>query len=283
MEDEKDKIEIIDNKEGLTPDNSVAVPNDLVDKYMAIFDKESQLPAVLDLIQQAYKAGLDIGRNESPLFAIIPMSILENKNLSANAKLLYGEIMALSKRSGKCYATNEHLSKVLGLKKTSIPNLLRELSGSGLVIIDIKRSKEGTYRDIMVSFFNNGGCSNLTRGGIANEQGQKRNRQKEIDKKKEGEISPADEMKLFLEDESYFQKLVGFLTNEKGLPEDVVIRELKNFKGYWTELNKSGKKQRWEDEKHFQLSRRLSTWFRNVNKFSPSKESGRKISIAFKI
>jgi hypothetical protein len=95
--------------------------------------------------------------------------------------------------------------------------------------------------------------------------------------------TPAEEMKLFLEDESYFQKLVGFLTNEKGLPEDVVIRELKNFKGYWTELNKSGTKQRWEDEKHFQLSRRLSTWFRNVNKFSSSKESGRKISIAFKI
>ena len=46
----------------------------------------------------AYEKGLLEGRQEIGMFAIIPVSILENRNLSANAKLLYGEIMALSKK-----------------------------------------------------------------------------------------------------------------------------------------------------------------------------------------
>jgi len=182
-------IQIIGKRKLKSPDDFIAIPNDLVDKYMRLFDGK-QLEAVTNLIRQTFKAGLDYGRNESPMFAVIPMSILENKNLSANAKLLYGEIMALSKRSGKCYATNEHLANVLGLKKTTIPNLLRELSGCGLVIIDVKRNEKGTYRDIIVLFFNNGGHSNLARGGIVNQQGQKRNRQNRNKQRESRAFSP---------------------------------------------------------------------------------------------
>ena len=67
--------EIKDLRKNLTPENSFAIPNDLVDKYMRILDKE-QLLAVMDLVQQTYKAGVNDGRNESPLFAVIPVSIL---------------------------------------------------------------------------------------------------------------------------------------------------------------------------------------------------------------
>jgi len=136
----------------------------------------------VEVSKMAYEAGLKDGRNESGLYAIIPMSILENTTLPANAKLLYGEIMALSKKSGKCYATNEHLADMLGLKKPSIPSLLKELAGTGLIIVDIKRSSKGTYRDIMVSFFNDGRYNSTTRGGIVRQRGQNRNRQIEIDK-----------------------------------------------------------------------------------------------------
>lgn len=108
---------------------------------------------------------------------------------------------------------------------------------------------------------------------------------KDIKDYKEGEEieqTPAEEMKSFLEDESYFQKLVGFLTNEKGLPENKVIEELNNFKGYWGERTKDGTKQRWQLEKTFELKRRLGTWFKNAPKFN-NQDKGRKISVAFKI
>ncbi len=119
----------------------------------------------------AYEKGLLEGRQEAGLFAIIPMSILENKTLSANAKLLYGEIMALSKKSGLCYATNEYMAEMLGLSKTSIPQIIRELSGCGLIIVDIERSEKGTYRNITISFFNEGGACPTPRGGLARQQG----------------------------------------------------------------------------------------------------------------
>ena len=58
----------IQDKRVLTPENSTAIPNDLVDKYFKLFKKEEQLLAVLDLIQQAYKAGLEIGRDETKFY-----------------------------------------------------------------------------------------------------------------------------------------------------------------------------------------------------------------------
>lgn len=45
------------------PDEVVAVPNDLMDKYMPLF-KGKSFRAMMDLISQSYKAGLEIGRGE---------------------------------------------------------------------------------------------------------------------------------------------------------------------------------------------------------------------------
>ena len=143
-------------------DELTAVPNILMDKYQGIFDK-SQTKAIFEIIRETYRAGLDLGRNESPIFAVIPISILENRTLSANSKLLYAEVMALTKRSGKCYATNEHLANMLGLSKRTIPDLLKELQGNGLIIVDVQRSNEGTYRNITVSFFSEGGIRQRAR------------------------------------------------------------------------------------------------------------------------
>ncbi len=51
-------------KDILTQDNSTVIPNDLIDKYMPLFGKKDSLVAVLDLIRQAYIAGLIIGRDD---------------------------------------------------------------------------------------------------------------------------------------------------------------------------------------------------------------------------
>ena len=205
---------IIDKRELTNPDEYTAVPNDLIDKYNHLFSvgkNKEHYEAVMDLIQQTFKEGLRIGRNESPLFAIIPMAIMENKSLSANAKLLYGEIIALSKKSGLCYATNEHLGNVLGLKRESIPKLLKELSGNGFIIIDIQRNKKGTYRNITVSFFNDGGYGNIARGGMADQRGQKRNRQIRNIKKDIAKNSFREESQVF----SFDQWLGGVIANKQ--------------------------------------------------------------------
>ena len=121
---------------------------------------------------------------EPNFYAVIPISILEKKNISANAKLLFAEIMALSKKSGRCYATNEYLAERMGLSKRTIPKLLKELRNDLLIQISIKRNSDGTYRDITLSLIGEGGCRRTTRGGIAKLRGQKRYRQIDIDKEK---------------------------------------------------------------------------------------------------
>ncbi len=118
------------------------------------------------------------------LYAVIPISILENKDLTPNAKLLYAEVMALSKKSGRCFATNEYLANRLGISPRTVPALLSELNGCGIIHTDVKRNKQGTYRNITVSFFSDVGHRSLTRGGIAESRGQKRNRQIDIEKEK---------------------------------------------------------------------------------------------------
>lgn len=45
-------------------DAHTVVPNDLVDKYLHLFKRKEQWNAVLDLIKQSYRAGLQIGRSE---------------------------------------------------------------------------------------------------------------------------------------------------------------------------------------------------------------------------
>lgn len=43
--------------------------------------------------------------------------------------------------------------------------------------------------------------------------------------------------------------------------------EIQRFERYWTELNATGTKQKWQKQETFQVDRRLVTWFSRVEKF----------------
>ena len=84
--------------------------------------------------------------------------------------------------------------------------------------------------------------------------------------------TPAQDTKDFFTNQIRQDELVGKLV-EKGMPEVVARSEVNKFIDYWTELNQSGTKQRWQQEKAFELRRRLSTWFSNAGKFNTIKKS----------
>ena len=75
-----------------------------------------------------------------------------------------------------------------------------------------------------------------------------------------GEQTPKELSIKFFSDEVYREKLIQEAILS-GMPEEGVRSEIKRFVGYWTELNPSGTKQRWQMEKVFEVKRRLSTWF----------------------
>jgi len=83
------------------------------------------------------------------------------------------------------------------------------------------------------------------------------------------ESTPAEKMKEFIKNpEGAIKVLV-----EKGINEELVKSEIKKFISYWTELNKSGTKQRWEKQETFEVGHRLATWFNNIKSFNKTNNS----------
>ena len=85
-------------------------------------------------------------------YAIIPATV-RYSNITPNAKLLYGEITALSNKHGYCYASNGYFSGLYGVSKTSINNWINELIDNKFIsreIVYAENSKEVVNRYLRI-------------------------------------------------------------------------------------------------------------------------------------
>ena len=62
--------------------------------------------------------------------------------------------------------------------------------------------------------------------------------------------------------------LQSFAENYGTVHKGILWEEIKAFEQYWTELNKSGMKQRWESQPTFQVERRIVTWLSKKKEFA---------------
>ncbi len=76
-------------------------------------------------------------------FAVIPANVRYDKDLKDKAKLLYGEIVALSNQYGYCYASNKYFANLYGVTTTTISLLIKNLIDKGYIESEIIY-KEGT-------------------------------------------------------------------------------------------------------------------------------------------
>ena len=84
--------------------------------------------------------------NEQPGFwALIPASVRYDKELPPNAKLLYGEVTALSDKLGYCYAQNSYFSDLFGLSERSVTRLLSTLVDRGYLRVDVVRPRRRSW------------------------------------------------------------------------------------------------------------------------------------------
>lgn len=66
-------------------------------------------------------------------FIIIPAEVRHDNRLTAGAKLMYGEIYALSNKKGLCWATNRYFAALYGTSTKTVSRWISELVKHGYV------------------------------------------------------------------------------------------------------------------------------------------------------
>jgi hypothetical protein len=98
-------------------------------------------------------------------YAVIPANVRYDKRLSANAKLLYGEITALCNKKGYCWAGNQYFADLYGTTTSSVKRWIKGLNDAGYLVISY-RYVEGTkeIQSRLIGIAENteqrGGCKN---------------------------------------------------------------------------------------------------------------------------
>ena len=231
-------------------------------------------------------------------FTQIPNYIANHS--TANDQALYFQMKRYAGENGTCFATQETLTKKLGIGTRAYNKSLKYLLDKGWIkfegmtkgktrpiktysIVDIWKKNIMEYEEILVetavSF------SKTKKKILVKKQGDTCQKHSKIlvestieeepslirtIKKRERE-TPSQEMKLFLKDNSSFKKLIGWFSKTNSIDSSDVILQAKMFRSYWSELNASGKKQKWQLEKTFELKRRFGTWMRRAESFGDFK------------
>lgn len=76
-------------------------------------------------------------------YANIPANVRYDKELSANAKLLYGELTALSNKEGYCWAGNQYFASLYGVTKVTVSTWIGQLKEGGYIDVQMQY-KEGS-------------------------------------------------------------------------------------------------------------------------------------------
>ena len=84
-------------------------------------------------------------------YAIIPANVRYNENLNSSQKLFYGEITALTFKTGECWASNNYFARLYKVSPSLITNWVKALEKEKLITVDYeKKGKEITKRIIKI-------------------------------------------------------------------------------------------------------------------------------------
>lgn len=175
-------------------------------------------------------------------YAIIPADV-RYSDLKPNAKLLYGEITALSSKEGYCFATNRYFASLYNVTKNTISLWVSQLHKAGFISVElIKKGEQITERRIGI-------IKNDERAHIKNDD--------------------LSSIKINNTSNNISLRREKFKNDISLLEYDPKF--LKEFFEYWSEPNKSKSKMRFELEKTWDLEARFKRWMINVKKWSTKK------------
>ena len=74
-------------------------------------------------------------------YSIIPATVLYNKELKPNEKLLYAIITSLTCKEGYCFASNEYLAEKLGVNRKTVSSWITHLEEKKFIIREVIRNE----------------------------------------------------------------------------------------------------------------------------------------------
>lgn len=116
-------------------------------------------------------------------YAIIPANVRYDKDLTANAKLLYGEITALCNEKGYCWASNDYFAELYKASNRTVSRWIQQLTNKGYVTSNLiyrKGTKEVEQRHLYIGGI--GGDKNVSTYRQKHQEGIDKNVSTPIDK-----------------------------------------------------------------------------------------------------
>ena len=183
--------------------------------------------------------------NNPTYWAVIPANVRYSK-LKANAKLLYGEISALTNKEGYCWASNNYFAELYGVSKNTISLWINQLKKYGFIHVDVIRDKNKQVIKRTMSIIKND-----ERSQVFKEDAIIKNN--EVNNTSHNNINNSIQMINFRKmkfGSEVSEESVGILS----------VEQSNEFLDYWTETNRSETKMRFEMERTWNTRKRLLRW-----------------------
>ena len=186
---------------------------------------------------------------ENPTYYAIIPSEVRYSELKPSAKLLYGEITALTNKKGYCFATNKYFAELYNVGKNTISLWIKQLQQFKFIEVEmVYKNKQIIERKIYIT--------NLKGGVIINNDST-------TIKNSEDNNTSINTTSYNIQERKRKFEIEVFSIEKNNTSRD--------FIDYWTETNKLGSKMKFEMEKTWNTSLRLKRWNRYNNIWDKSK------------
>ena len=183
--------------------------------------------------------------NKPSYYANIPANV-RYSNLKPNAKLLYGEITALSNKLGYCFASNSYFAELYGVSKNTVSRWISDLNKLGFISVQIERNSNNQITKRIIGI--------VQKDVRANDKMSKENNTRINTTSNNISIR-----------EKFIDEVMTY-----DYPKDM----LEDFINYWTE---GKKKMRYQKQSTFEIKLRLLRWEKNQKKWDTKKPTMSKI------